>query len=48
VVGLAVGTLMLAILILRIFGDERMLRAKLAGYSEYARKVRCRLIPFIW
>jgi protein-S-isoprenylcysteine O-methyltransferase Ste14 len=33
---------------LRIGGEEKVLRAGLPGYVEYARKVRYRLIPFIW
>ena len=36
------------IMIVRICGEERLLTAELAGYEEYTRKVRYRLIPFIW
>ena len=36
------------IMIVRICGEERLLTAELAGYEEYKRKVRYRLIPFIW
>ena len=32
----------------RAVGEERMLRRKLSGYDEYARRVRFRLIPGIW
>lgn len=36
------------LIIIRIIGEERLLLAELEGYAEYKKKVRCRLIPFIW
>lgn len=36
------------IMIVRIRGEEKLLKAELAGYEEYTRKVRYRLIPFVW
>lgn len=33
---------------IRIPVEERVLRQGLAGYNDYARKVRWRLIPFVW
>lgn len=36
------------IMVVRIRGEEKLLTAELAGYEEYTRKVRYRLIPFIW
>ena len=36
------------IMVVRIRGEEKLLTAELAGYEEYKRKVRFRLIPFIW
>ena len=36
------------IMVVRIRGEEKLLTAELAGYEEYTRKVRFRLIPFIW
>ena len=36
------------IMIVRICGEEKLLTAELSGYEEYTRKVRYRLIPFIW
>jgi protein-S-isoprenylcysteine O-methyltransferase Ste14 len=39
---------MLPFLIWRLFDEERMLVANLAGYAEYRRRVRFRLIPFVW
>jgi protein-S-isoprenylcysteine O-methyltransferase Ste14 len=32
----------------RIVGEERMLSQELEGYGEYQKKVKYRLIPFIW
>jgi protein-S-isoprenylcysteine O-methyltransferase Ste14 len=37
-----------ALLIVRIVGEERMLREELPGYKEYAQRVRFRLIPGVW
>ena len=36
------------IMVVRIHGEEKLLTAELSGYEEYKRKVRYRLIPFIW
>ncbi len=36
------------ILAIRCVYEERFLREHLTGYEEYARKVRYRLIPFVW
>ena len=36
------------IMVVRIRGEEKLLTAELSGYEEYTRKVRYRLIPFIW
>ncbi|VVB66716.1 Phospholipid methyltransferase [Candidatus Gugararchaeum adminiculabundum] len=38
----------IAIIILRIFNEEDLLRKQLPGYNEYCQKVRYRLIPFVW
>ena len=32
----------------RIKGEEELLERELDGYSEYKKKVKYRLIPFIW
>ena len=32
----------------RIQNEERVLEAELAGYAEYKKKVKWRLIPFVW
>ena len=36
------------LMIIRIRGEEKLLTAELAGYGDYKKKVRYRLIPFIW
>lgn len=36
------------IMVVRIRGEEKLLTAELAGYAEYKKKVRYRMIPFIW
>ena len=36
------------IMVVRIRGEEKLLTAELSGYEEYRRKVRYRLIPFVW
>ena len=36
------------IMVIRIHGEEKLLTAELSGYEEYTRKVKFRLIPFIW
>ena len=46
--GLIGVAVMVPFLIWRLFDEERMLVASLPGYVEYQRKVRCRLIPFVW
>lgn len=46
--GIVVGVLMLPPLILRIYGEEKMLAEELEGYKEYQKKVKYRLIPYIW
>jgi len=46
--GLIGVAVMLPFLIWRLFDEERMLVADLTGYVEYRRKVRYRLIPFVW
>ena len=36
------------ILVFRIRDEEKMLNQELAGYSEYAQRVRYRLMPYVW
>jgi len=43
------GAIVIEVLIaFRIKGEEQVLRDGLPGYVEYTRKVRYRLIPFVW
>jgi protein-S-isoprenylcysteine O-methyltransferase Ste14 len=46
--GLAMGFLLIIALVARSFGEEAMLRQELDGYGEYMKKVKWRLIPFIF
>ena len=36
------------LMIVRIRGEENLLTAELSGYDEYKKKVKYRMIPFIW
>jgi protein-S-isoprenylcysteine O-methyltransferase Ste14 len=47
-IGLALAAAMLLLLVTRIVGEERLLVRSLEGYAEYRRKVRYRLVPFVW
>ncbi len=44
----AFGALGVPLLLWRTIGEDRMLRAKLPGYEDYAARVRHRLIPGLW
>jgi protein-S-isoprenylcysteine O-methyltransferase Ste14 len=46
--GLMLCAVLLGLLVWRIPLEERMLENGLAGYDEYVRKVRYRLIPRVW
>ena len=46
--GALVACLAVATLVVRIFLEERFLQRELPGYDAYARRVRYRLIPFVW
>ena len=39
---------MLPFLIWRLLDEERLLANELAGYREYQKEVRCRLVPGVW
>ena len=39
---------MMPFLIWRLFDEERFLANSLAGYTEYQKRVRHRLVPFVW
>lgn len=42
------AALALALLILRTSWEDRLLRAELDGYDDYARRIRWRLVPGLW
>lgn len=46
--GFLVMLLYLPVIIIRIFGEEKLLKKELPGYEEYCKKVRYRLFPFIF
>lgn len=46
--GAVIGVSLSFLLVARIVGEERMLVKELEGYIDYKKKVRYRLIPFIW
>jgi protein-S-isoprenylcysteine O-methyltransferase Ste14 len=46
--GLLLCALLLGLLVWRIPHEERMLENGLAGYDEYERNVRYRLLPHVW
>jgi protein-S-isoprenylcysteine O-methyltransferase Ste14 len=45
---IAPAALAAALLVLRTSWEDRLLRAELRGYADYARRVRWRLIPYVW
>jgi protein-S-isoprenylcysteine O-methyltransferase Ste14 len=48
VCGLLMGLALIGLLILRIFGEEKLLTRDLEGYRAYREKVRYRLVPHVW
>jgi protein-S-isoprenylcysteine O-methyltransferase Ste14 len=38
----------LLVLVFRILDEEKLLSQELAGYREYTRRVRYRLVPYVW
>ena len=37
-----------ALIVIRIINEEKLLSSELEGYEEYKKRVRYRLLPFIW
>jgi len=48
VYGLIVGIFLSILFLIRITGEEKMLVEELDGYVDYKKKVKYRLIPYIW
>jgi protein-S-isoprenylcysteine O-methyltransferase Ste14 len=46
--GVLIGVLIFFLLAARIAGEEKMLINELDGYSEYKKKVKYRLVPYVW
>jgi protein-S-isoprenylcysteine O-methyltransferase Ste14 len=45
---LVVGILLIGIMALRAVWEEQTLIAELAGYADYAKRVRYRMVPGVW
>ncbi len=48
VIGLILTAIGMAAIVVRILGEEKMMLVDLEGYGEYQKKVKYRLIPFVW
>jgi protein-S-isoprenylcysteine O-methyltransferase Ste14 len=48
VYALAVGLIAIVLVAIRSIGEESVLREQLEGYDEYMKKVRWRLIPYVF
>jgi protein-S-isoprenylcysteine O-methyltransferase Ste14 len=46
--GLIAFVIMVAVIVIRLLDEEKLLLANLPGYTEYAVRVRYRLMPAIW
>ena len=38
----------IAVIVVRIINEEKVLEAGLDGYKEYKKRVKYRLLPFVW
>lgn len=46
--GLIPALLLAAAFVFRTYFEDRILYEELPGYREYTKKVKYRLVPFIW
>jgi protein-S-isoprenylcysteine O-methyltransferase Ste14 len=46
--GLIPAVMLCAAIVVRLLDEERYLSVHLAGYEEYRRRVRHRLVPGLW
>jgi protein-S-isoprenylcysteine O-methyltransferase Ste14 len=46
--GLVPVVAMMPFLVWRILAEERFLARNLAGYTDYQKRIRHRLVPFVW
>ena len=37
-----------AVIVVRILNEEKVLEQGLNGYTEYKKRVKCRILPFVW
>lgn len=40
--------IMIVLILIRTYYEDKILQEELAGYSEYCKEVKYRLIPFLW
>ena len=45
---LAIFVLYVPMIVVRIIDEERLLTVELDGYTDYCKRVRWRLLPFVW
>ena len=48
VISFAIMLVYIPIIVMRIRNEEKVLAKGLPGYEEYMKKIKYRLIPFIW
>jgi len=46
--GFIIGFIGVIAVVGRIIGEENMLVNELEGYEDYKKKVKYRLVPFVW
>ena len=46
--GICLSVLIAVIIVFRIMDEEKFLKSNLAGYTDYCKKTRYRLIPYVW
>jgi protein-S-isoprenylcysteine O-methyltransferase Ste14 len=46
--GFVLSGILTAMIVIRTGQEDRMLQMELPGYTQYAKRVKCRLIPLVW
>jgi protein-S-isoprenylcysteine O-methyltransferase Ste14 len=46
--GLIAFIVMVAVIVIRLLDEEKVLLANLPGYAEYVARVKYRLVPYVW
>ena len=44
----AVSVVIVSIVIIRTYFEDKMMKSELNGYKEYTQEVRYKLFPYIW